>query len=238
MIGVEIMKKMVGILSILLLAGCSAGGNDSESSSSMLVDSISPSSIQESVVSSETMSSEETSSTVAVSSESLSMETSSSEAESRGEGVGGLGKDESSEITLYVPDTLKQDEGTELYTDVMGVAEQFTTESAPLSEEGLFTLSYTGYYIENEEGKIQAYFIGVNRVGEPLHNLSFVLNFLVDDTPVWDNVSFTLDESEFGEQPNNSAMPIFLDIPEGKEDLLMNAQPEQTFIEIKDLTLE
>ena len=232
------MKKMIGILSILLLAGCSAGGNDNKTSSSMSVESTNISSIQESVVSSETMSSEEMNSAIETSSESLSMETSSSVAESIGEGIGGLGDDKSSEITLYVPDTLKQDEGTELYTDVVNVAEQFTAESAPLSEEGLFTLSYTGYYIENEEGKIQAYFIGVNRVGEPLHNLSFVLNFLVDDTPVWDNVTFTLDDSEFGEQPNHSAMPIFLDIPEGKEDLLMNAQPEQTFIEIKDLTLE
>lgn len=231
------MKKMIGALTVLLLAGCSSGGTDNASSDSTGVESSIHSSISESVVSKESVSSEESSSVVDTAIESLPAETSESE-ESRGEGVGGIGEDKSSDISLYVPDTLRQDEGSDLYSDVIDVAEQFTAESAPLSEEGLFTLSYTGYYIENEDGKVQAYFIGVNRVGEELSNLTFTLNFLVGDTPVWDNVNFTLNESEFGKQPQNSAMPIFLDIPTGKEQLLMDAQPNETFIEIKDLSME
>ncbi|UJF16357.1 hypothetical protein LZ578_04320 [Jeotgalibaca sp. MA1X17-3] len=218
------MKRIISASLILLLAGCSTGSKDNESTSSIGSDTVAQSSVVESNTSMESTSS-------------LPVESSKSE-ESNKNNVEGLETDESSSIRLYVPDTLREDEESDLFGEVIEVAEQFTTESAPLSEEGLFTLSYTGYYIENEEGNIQAYFIGVNRVGEPLSNLSFTLNFLVGETAVWDHVTFTLDESEFGVQPNQSAMPIFLDIPVGKEQILMDAKPEETFIEIKDLAME
>lgn len=223
------MKKIISVGIVLLLAGCSVGSGESESSSSIDIDSTAQSSIIESIDSSEQMNSSMDSAT-----DSLSVDSSENESSSE-ESVQGLAKDESADISLYVPDTLRQDEGSDLYDEVMDVANQFTVESAPLSEDGLYTLSYTGYYIENEDGNIQAYFIGVNRVGESLSNLKFTLNFLVGETAVWDNVNFTLDESEFGVQPNHSAMPIFLNIPAGKEQILMDAKPEETFIEIKDL---
>lgn len=211
------MKKIISASLILLLAGCSTSNEDSESIRSIESDAVAPSSLAESIISKESTSSEQVSSSAESEKDSLPIDSS---------------------IRLYVPDTLREDEGSDLFGEVIDVAEQFTTESAPLSEEGLFTLSYTGYYIENEEGNIQAYFIGVNRVGEPLSNLSFTLNFLVGETAVWDNIKFTLDESEFGVQPNQSAMPIFLDIPVDKEQILMDAKPEETFIEIKDLVME
>ncbi|MDE1548357.1 hypothetical protein [Jeotgalibaca caeni] len=139
---------------------------------------------------------------------------------------------------MYIPTALRESEGTELYNEVIGVAEDFTTTNANLGEEELFTLSYTGYFIENEDGPLQAFFMGINRVGTPLTNLSFTLNFLVGEEAVWENTVFTLYEDEFGEQPVNTAMPIFLDVPAGKEELLKGATPEQSFIEIFDLEVE
>ncbi|AZP03492.1 hypothetical protein [Jeotgalibaca ciconiae] len=215
------MKKLVWLTALFLLVGCTDSG-DSESSSEVVDTSTE--------VSSETIES--------VSSESSS-EVASSE-ESRGTGgtsESGVdnGGEEGQSLTLYVPDTLRQDEGTEIYNDVISVANEFTETNANLGEVGLFTLSYTGYYIEREDGGLQAFFMGINRIGEPLKNLSFNLNFVVGGTPVWDNMKFTLDESEFGEHPNNTAMPVFLDVPAGNEELLMNATPEETNIEITDL---
>lgn len=235
------MKKKVWLLATLVLAGCSAQGDGDTSSSAGT--EVSASSVSSEVVSS-TESKKESSSLLDTATDSLPGESSSTDSAGTGENDssrgGGSGEvpGESADIALHIPDTLKQDEGSSLYEEVINVAKEFTETTAPLSEEGLFTLSYTGYYIENEDGKVQAYFIGVNRVGEPMQNLSFTLNFLVDDQPVWDDVRFTLHEDEFGTQPNNTAMPIFLDIPTGKEDLLMNAEPEKTFIEIKNLEVD
>lgn len=213
------MKKIGLALALFLLAGCSPGGTDSQEASTSAV---TPSSVEEQPAASTASSNESVSPPASVSSE---------EAESMVDTSNGSGEG----MTLYIPDTLKQDEASPLYGQVVEIAEQFTEEGTTLGEEGLFTLIYTGYYIENEDGTVQGYFMGINRVGEPLRNLSFVLNFLVKGTPVWDSMKFNLYEDEFGVQPDNTVMPIFLDVPDGREDLLINALPEETEVEIFDL---
>lgn len=228
------MKKFAWLVAIFLLAGCTGGGNG-DTTDTADTGVIETSDTTE--VSSEVSSIEESISDTAT----TSLPEESSE-ESRGGGAGGAGEDtsagtpgESQDLTLFIPDTLRQSEGTQVYNDVINVAEDFTAENSGLAEEGLFTLSYTGFYIENEGGPLQGFFMGVNRTGQPLTNLSFTLNFLVAEQPVWENTVFTLHESEFGTQPVDTAMPIFLDVPAGREDLLLNAQPGETFIEIFDL---
>lgn len=203
------MKRIGLALVLFLLAGCSAGGADTESA--------------------ETVSSRETASSSQIESDQTAF---SSE-----EGVA-LAADESVDtdaITLYIPTALRQDEASPLYEDVISIAEQFTAEAETLSNADHFTLVYTGYYIENNDGTIQGYFMGFNQTGMPLRDLEFTLDFIVGETPVWENTRFTLYADEFGEQPDRTAMPIFLDVPPGKEELLINAEAEETFVEITDL---
>ena len=214
------MKKWAWLTAVFLLAACgNDGGNDATTET---VSSDVPTEIT-----SKTSDVDSEESVSSIESEVVS-ETTESESEMSGESGG---------LTLYIPDTLKKDEGTVLYDDVIAVATEFTEVNPDLGEIGLFTLSYTGYYIERDDGSLQAFFMGINRIGEPLKNLSFQLNFVVNDTAIWDNVTFTLDESEFGEHPNHSAMPIFLDVPVGNEQRLMDAVPEETLIEIKNLQI-
>lgn len=149
-----------------------------------------------------------------------------------------MAADESTEtdgFTLYIPTALQQDEASPLYEEVIAIAEQFVQEGESLSTPDHFTLVYTGYYIENQDGTIQGYFMGFNQTGQPLRDLGFTLNFVVGDAPVWEEMRFNLYADEFGEQPDQTAMPIFLDVPPGKEDLLINATSEETYVEITDL---
>lgn len=223
-------KKFAWLAAMFLLVGCTGDGNGdvaTDTADTSSIETVETSSVEESVVDTAT--------------DSLPPEESSTE-ESRGTGTGGAGSDtgtagESQDLTLYIPNALTESEGSQIYNDVIGVAETFTAENAALGDEGLFTISYTGYYIENEGGPLQGFFMGINRTGQPLTNLSFTLNFTVGGEPVWSNTVFTLHEEEFGTQPVNTAMPIFLDVPSGLEDLLMNAMPEETFIEIFDLQM-
>lgn len=165
--------------------------------------------------------------------------------ESRGTG-GNMASESSSEanddaiadntegLDLYIPDVLKKDEGTEDYDQVIAIAEEYaaSTEGA---EEGLFTIFYTGYYLENTDGTLQGYFIGMNRTGQPLTDLQFVLDFSVNDTKVWDNQLVYLEEAEFGQFPNEAAFPFFLQATPGMEETLKSAEPGNIQISISDI---
>lgn len=137
-------------------------------------------------------------------------------------------------LDLYIPDVLKQDEGTEDYDQVIAIAEEYaaSTEGA---EEGLFTIFYTGYYLENTDGTLQGYFVGMNRTGQPLADLQFVLDFAINDTKVWDNQLVYLEEAEFGQFPNEAAFPFFLQATPGMEETLKAAEPGNIQISISDI---
>lgn len=213
------MKKFVWLLALLFVVGCTNdGGNENNGTD---IDTT------ESQVESEPT---EVSDTAI---ESLPDETSESDVSSETPVASNPGKKVA--LDVYVPTALQRDTGTEIYDEIITVAEDFVVYNAELGDEELFTLSYTGYHIENENGKLQAFFMGINRVNQPLADLTFTLNFIVGETPVWENMEFTLAEGEFGTQPVNTAMPIFLDVPAGNEELLKNATPEESYIEIYDL---
>lgn len=137
-------------------------------------------------------------------------------------------------LDLYIPDVLKQDEGTEDYDQVIAIAEEYaaSTEGA---EEGLFTIFYTGYYLENTDGTLQGYFVGMNRTGQPLADLQFVLDFAINDTKVWDNQLVYLEEAEFGQFPDEAAFPFFLQATPGTEETLKSAEPGNIQISITDI---
>lgn len=217
------MKRYVWLIALLFLVGCTT--EDTDGNNGTDIDTT------ESIVESNSI---EVSDTAV---ESLPDESSSSESQTdvSSETPTTVAPGEREALTVHIPTALSRDEGTEIYDEIIAVAEDFVTFNAELGEEDLFTLSYTGYHIENEGGKLQAFFMGINRVDQPLTELTFTLNFLVGETPVWSNTQFTLAEEEFGTQPINTAMPIFLDVPEGKEELLKNATPEESYIEIFDL---
>ena len=179
------------------------------------------------------------------SSEIVSEESSIATEESRGTG-GSTTSESSSEasedtvadhtegLDLYIPDVLKKDEGTEDYDQVIAIAEEYaaSTEGA---EEGLFTIFYTGYYLENTDGTLQGYFIGMNRTGKPLTDLQFVLDFAVNDTKVWDNQLVYLEEAEFGQFPSEAAFTFFLQATTGMEETLKAAEPGTIQISISDI---
>ncbi|MGP6139529.1 MULTISPECIES: hypothetical protein [unclassified Jeotgalibaca] len=202
------LKHLVWLSAFFVLAGCSTNTDSEES------------------ISSETIS-EDTGLD--------SNESSIATEESRGTGGTTASEGEETEsLDLYIPDVLKQDEGTEDYDQVIAIAEEYAS-STEGAEEGLFTIFYTGYYLENADGTLQGYFIGMNRTGKPLTDLQFVLDFTVNETKVWDNQLVYLEESEFGQFPNESAFPFFLQATPGTEETLMSAEPGNIQISITDI---
>lgn len=180
--------------------------------------------------------SEEASSSIVVSEESQT-ESSIATEESLGNG-GNVASDDTvnntESLDLYIPDVLKQDEGTEDYDQVIAIAEEYAS-STEGAEEGLFTIFYTGYYLENTDGTLQGYFIGMNRTGQPLKDLQFVLDFAINDAKVWDNQLVYLEEAEFGQFPNEAAFPFFLQATPGMEETLKAAEPGNIQISISDI---
>lgn len=202
------LKNVAWLSAFFILAGCSTENDNVESTSTVI--------------------SEDTTSE-------SSIEATSQAEESRGTGGNTTSNSESTEgLDLYIPDVLKQDEGTADYDQVIAIAEEYAS-STEGAEEGLFTIFYTGYYLENTDGTLQGYFIGMNRTGKPLADLEFVLDFAVNDEKVWDNQLVYLEKAEFGEFPDEAAFPFFLQATPGTEEILKAAEPGNLQISISDI---
>lgn len=107
-----------------------------------------------------------------------------------------------------------------------GVADDFSMQSVTL--------------VTDTSDNQKMLFLGVNRLGAPVKNVTFNLSLgNTDGDMVWEDFPVILDEEVAGVLENNAALPIFLPITSQEQIELMNTiSQENLYIEFKDFKYE
>ncbi|TSB45617.1 hypothetical protein [Alkalicoccobacillus porphyridii] len=94
--------------------------------------------------------------------------------------------------------------------------------------------------IVDSEGNQQMVFLGFNRIGEPIKDVSFSFSLgNTDGDMVWDNYLVVLDEETIGVIQDNTAIPIGLPITsQDQVDLMNTISQENVDIRFEDFTYE
>src|SRR5690606_12699837 len=92
----------------------------------------------------------------------------------------------------------------------------------------------------DENGNQQMLFLGVNRIGTPVKNVTFEITLgSTEGDMVWENLPVTLDEEFTGVIENNAALPIFLPVTsQGQIDVMQTISQENLVMEINNFNFE
>ncbi|KYG26013.1 hypothetical protein [Alkalihalobacillus trypoxylicola] len=85
--------------------------------------------------------------------------------------------------------------------------------------------------IQDPEGNQQMIFLGFNRLGESIKNVSFSYSLgNTEGDMVWDNFEVLLDEEMIGAIPNNTAIPVALPITSQEQIDLLNTLSQENVV--------
>ncbi|WP_249870764.1 hypothetical protein [Oceanobacillus saliphilus] len=92
----------------------------------------------------------------------------------------------------------------------------------------------------DEEGNQQMLFLGVNRLGAPVKNVTFNITLgSTEGDMVWEDFLVTLDEETAGVLENNAALPIFLPVTSQEQiDAMNTISQENLVMEINNFNFE
>lgn len=84
---------------------------------------------------------------------------------------------------------------------------------------------------EDSAGNQQMLFLGVNRIGTPVKNVTFEITLgSTEGDMVWENFPVSLDEETAGVLENNAAMPIFLPVTSQEQVDAMNTISQENLV--------
>ncbi|GAF65087.1 hypothetical protein BTS2_1985 [Bacillus sp. TS-2] len=94
--------------------------------------------------------------------------------------------------------------------------------------------------IQDAEGNQQMMFLGFNRLGESIKNVSFSYSLgNTDGDMVWENFEVILDEEMIGTIPNNTAIPITLPLTSQEQvDVLNTINQDNVLMQFDNFTYE
>ncbi|WP_034550355.1 hypothetical protein [Carnobacterium funditum] len=217
------MEKLMLIVGIsLIMSGCNlAGENNTDSSNSSVVSSITKEGFEESAIESASSSME---------SKQSSADTTTDSSEPGGAGTGGIvensEKNDSNILDIttdeipLVPQKSDIENGFTLESDpVLQEVEERMRQAEKIGIPNDVAIHFTGMTL-NESGKTQAIFILVNLTNRTMKNINMTISFsnTVDEV-ILDKATFVLSEDRFGIFKPNTAMPVYIDIPKETEEI-------------------
>lgn len=107
---------------------------------------------------------------------------------------------------------------------------EFVKENAQFGAPNDFSMLSVSM-AEDSEGNQQMLFLGVNRIGSPVKNVTFDITLgSTEGDMVWENFPVTLDEETAGVIENNAALPIFLPVTSQEQIDAMNKISQENLV--------
>ncbi len=110
------------------------------------------------------------------------------------------------------------------------VINEFVKENSKSGAPNDFSLLSVSTVVDGA-GNQQMLFLGVNRIGTPVKNVTFELTLgSTEGDMVWENMPVTLDEESAGVIENNAAIPIFMPITSQEQIDAMNKISQENLV--------
>ncbi|WP_277631051.1 hypothetical protein [Atopococcus tabaci] len=207
------MKRAVGwLLGAFFLVGCAGGGTTEDTTDAGVA-------VDTTIV-------EDTSAEEGTSADTSEADSGSATGTSGRNGPSnGQGEDDTASQILFVPQKSDIEAGLTVENDeALRMLEQLVLEADEneLGVEEDVAIHFTGLYLDNAESK-DAIFLIVNRTDMAMTNVESELSFgSADGEMVMDRTPVQLPEDSFGVLEPNTAMPLYITVDTGKEEVLLN----------------
>lgn len=127
----------------------------------------------------------------------------------------------------FVPTQTQEEEGKSLENDlILMQLQELINNTAEVGTEGDIVIHWTGIYeysMTEENG--DAIFLIVNRTGENVKNIELGIEFTdANGNVILQDERFYLSEEEFGILADQTIMPLYLEIPEDKEQFMIGLE--------------
>ncbi|MEI3597597.1 MULTISPECIES: hypothetical protein [unclassified Oceanobacillus] len=117
-------------------------------------------------------------------------------------------------------------ENSEIYQEL----NEFVKENSKFGTPNDFSLLSVSM-VEDAEGNQQMLFLGVNRLGSPVKNITFDITLgSTEGDMVWEDFPVTLDEENAGVLETNAALPIFLPVTSQEQIDVMNTISQENLV--------
>ena len=116
---------------------------------------------------------------------------------------------------------------------------EFVNENIKFGAPNDFSMLSVSMMVD-DNGNQQMLFLGVNRIGTPVKNITFDITLgSTEGDMVWENFPVTLDEDSVGVMENNTALPIFLPVTSQEQiDVMKTISQENLVMEINNFNFE
>ncbi|MEI3614946.1 hypothetical protein [Pseudogracilibacillus sp. SO30301A] len=148
--------------------------------------------------------------------------------ESNGQSEGN--QEEVEDLTLQVTKVDEEAGVTIENNETYQTLDEFVKENSKYGVPNDFSMLSVSM-VEDAEGNQQMLFLGVNRLGAPVKNITFDITLgSTEGDMVWEDFPVTLDEEIAGVLENNAAMPIFLPVTSQEQIDVMNTISQENLV--------